>query len=238
VFKVFDKSWLVITNKGAHMGQLFSKIILISGVLLCSISNTALSKSGQFDQSVLALVGTMEVVTEPYLQNGKVVGCFYRFNSFIIDEKYVLGSLLKVDGSVGILFSGHTPGGILKIVVNRLTSNDGQLRSDYSAPTRAYLVKSDYTTTIDKVVTAAPGDGEGSLFTVFDAVAAMEILAETVKDDKKLTVAFNQLNKESDIQFEIDLTVSGTAKDGSRQHSDAANQKFANCLGELSKKIQ
>jgi hypothetical protein len=218
--------------------QLILNISLVAALFICTAANSARSSDNQFDQSVLALVGTMEVMAEPYLQRGKVMGCFYRFNSLIVDEKYVLGSLLKVDGSVGILSSENNPGGVLKIVVNRMTNQEKQLRTSYSAPTRAYLIKRDYTTTIDDVVNSAPGDGEGSLFTVFDAVTAMEIFSDTAQNDKKLTVAFNQFNKDSDIQFDIDLTVSGTARDGTRQHSNSANEKFANCLGELSKNIQ
>jgi hypothetical protein len=217
--------------------RLLSIISMWAGTALCDTSQAAQTEGNRFDENVIALLGTMEVVTEPYLQNGKVVGCFYRFNSLVVDEKYVVNSLLKVDGSIGILFSGEVPGGILKLVVNRMTKSDGQIRSNYSAPSRAYLVKKDYSTTIDKVVTAAPGDGEGSLFTVFDAATAIAILTETATTDNKLTIAFNQFNKDSDIQFDIDLTVSGTGSDGVRKHSEIAVQRFSSCLGELAKKL-
>lgn len=144
------------------------------------------------------------------------------------------GQFIRVDGSVTLMYP--TPqklGATLKIVVNEI--DQATLTFKPSAPTRAFLIDDDYSTTISSIVSVVPSDTPGGLFSIYQVSPTIEILMKAIQSNH-LRVGFDKAGAETDIQVLIELDVSATDPDGSRHRTGQAGSDFATCARALIKR--
>ena len=102
----------------------------------------------------------------------------------------------------------------LKVIVNDIGFDvDGTLVQTPNAPTRAYLISSDLSTTINRQVGSYPSDFPGAVFVVSQVSPSMEILAEGLEKQRN-AIGFNRGNGGGDIRLDVDLSVLGQQEGG------------------------
>lgn len=176
---------------------------------------------------------TLSVFTQPIMASGKLAGCSLVFEGLAHDYPYRKGKVIKLDGSVNILGMGENTAVTLKIVVNELLSTEsGMVVYKPSSPSRVYLVGSDLTNNNSSIVSVAPTDVEGGIFAVFNLSPAISYIIDGLLE-KKLTIAFNQMDGGMDIVVPINLTVAKTTRDGKSVFSDQIVNDFLVCSQSL-----
>ena len=208
------------------MMRLAPTIALLS---ILGISQTnAQTAQQKLDAAMDRLLGTLNVRSEPYLSDGKLWGCQLIFDALHRDWTYRNGAIVKVSGSIGLMApsASHGVGTTLKVVVLVAHPKTYELRPE--APTRAYLLGADYQTSLSGLVSSAPSDTPGGLFSVFQAEPAIDIIMQGVEVGR-LTVAFNKAGGSSDIQIPLELDVYAVDDDGKRKRSNAATDDFLKC---------
>ena len=105
------------------------------------------------DELLAPFLGTTHTEFQAVMQNGFLNGCSINFAALTQDNKVDLGQYLKVEGSIEFFETKERSlGTALKVVVNKLNFVNGQMVSTPSAPTRAYLMADDFSTTLGRVV--------------------------------------------------------------------------------------
>ncbi|MBB4327821.1 hypothetical protein [Rhizobium leguminosarum] len=206
---------------------------LVLGIAVASIAMAA--RADQPDPTLVAMLGTIQVSSQPYMVEGKLSGCQYVYAALVQDWVYRKGQFLKVDGSIAFMDIGGSFGTTLKVVVNEVTvSPDGTFKFTPAPPSRAYLIGSDYSTNLDGLVQATPSDTPGALFSIFRPESTLNILKEAAETNKT-TVAFNRASGGSDILMPLELDVSDTLPNGQKVRSSEAGLNFAKCIQALLK---
>jgi hypothetical protein len=184
------------------------------------------------------LQGTLSVHSQPYLREGKLIGCQYVFEAITRDWMYRKGRPLKVTGSVGIMAMDRSIGTTLKVVVNEIrASDDFQLTLIPSPPSRAYLIDGAMKTNVSTLINSQKSDTPGSLFSVYSPTPTMGMISEAM-ETKIMTIAFNQNDGSSDLQLPINLSTEQTDDDGKRTFSEKPTSDFAVCTERLLETIQ
>jgi hypothetical protein len=207
-------------------------------VLAFSCARTYASDTGEALKTSLApMLGTISVRFEPYMTEGRLEGCTLVFSVLALDNKYGMGDYLNLSGNIGILnFNGY-PGANLKLVVNRMDFETQPVSFKPSPPSRAYLIKNDFSTTLTKGQKNFPAETPGGLFTTFDVVMGLEFISYAIANGK-INIGFNQKNGKSDIVTALDLDVIDTDNQGKRKRSAEQINRFSECLQSVADSIE
>lgn len=177
-------------------------------------------------------VGTGFVVSQPSMQDGKTVTCGLTYKAFIQDQIYRQGAPSIIDGSFGLARVRDTIAGFLKIVVEDLSIENGEVRQTRAKPYAAYLATKDGQTTVASRRQSSASDQPGGLFTIFQADDAFLNVIAMVSAKGAATVWFSRRQGGLDVPVELDLTVTAT-KDGQSVHSRKEITAFADCWPRL-----
>jgi hypothetical protein len=184
------------------------------------------------DLMLSQMKGTLSVYHEPIVTAGKLTGCSLVYTGLIQDFKYRNGKYLKIFGNAAIMASKDGLAHTLKVGVQVLDTNVAGLGSEFSAPSRIYLIGENFSTTLETLVETIPSNTLGATFAVFKAEPAIDILFSGVANNT-LTVGFNSLNGNSDLQFPISLDVVERTANGAAVKSEAAKTEFFQCATAL-----
>jgi len=166
------------------------------------------------------------------MQNGKMVTCALTFKAFIQDRVYRQGEPSIVDGSFGLARSGPAIMGFLKVVVQDLSTENGDLHQAFTTPVSAYLATRDGQTAVASRRQSSASDQPGGLFTIFAFDDVFRRILETVIKNDAATVWFSRRQGGLDVPVELDLTVTAT-DDGRSVHSKKEIAAFVDCLPRL-----
>ena len=207
--------------------RIFAFLVLIIAWPLKSLAETA-------NNPLDTLSGTLAVYHQPYLVGGKLQGCQIMFEHLMRDWVTRRGQFIRVDGSISLMYPAPQKlGATLKIVVNEIDLKTMNFKA--SAPTRAFLIDDDYSTTIQSIVSSTASDTPGGLFSIYQVSPTFEIVLKAIQSNK-LRVGFDRAGAETDIQALIELDVSATDPDGSRHRTGQAGRDFATCAQALIKR--
>lgn len=206
---------------------------LLAAILttLCSHAAGAQDISGALD----ALSGTLRVYHEPAMSNGQLDGCQLLFEVLQRDWTYRAGGFIRVSGHVAIMAMGSPPriGTTLKVVVNEVSLKD--LSVYPQAPTRAYIIGPDHTTSTKSLVSSSKSDTPGGLFSIFQLEPTINYIFSAL-ETHKLVIAFDKGGGRSDIRMVVETDVATTADSGDRHRSPDAELEFLNCVTALTRK--
>jgi len=175
--------------------------------------------------------GTGFVVSQPSLRDGKTVNCSLVFRAFIQDRIYREGEPSIVSGSFGFAKIQDTVGAFLKVVVEDLSMDSGELRKSFATPVSSYVASRGGQTTVSSRVQMSPTE-PGALFTIFVADDAFFRVYEALIRDGAATVWFSRRPGGLDVPVEIDLRVTST-ENGRAVRSTKELAAFADCLSRL-----
>lgn len=195
----------------------------------------SLSIANANDAVVLALSqmrGTLNVSAEPYRSDGKLTGCSLVYTGLLQDWKYRKGRFLKVFGNIALMVSNGAIVHTLKVGVQVLDTDKPNLGTEFAAPSRIYLVGSDFSTTLNSMVETRQSDTPGATFAVFHPDPAFQVLMDGLQSNK-VTVAFNSMNGASDIELPVELDVVDRKPSGEAVRSETAKAEFLQCLTAL-----
>lgn len=206
-------------------------------ISLIGINANANEASDAVKANMVPMLGTLSVRFEPYMTEGKLAGCTLVFSALALDDKYKVGEYLKLIGNIGILnFKGNL-GANLKLVVNRIDFDTAPVGFFPSPPSRAYLIKSDFSTTQDVEHENFPTETPGGLFSTFDAATGLDFISHSIVDGK-VSIGFNQENGKSDIVTVLELDVADTDKSGNRKRSGESTNRFSECIQSVADSIK
>lgn len=171
------------------------------------------------------------------MSDGALVGCTLVFTALTQDWTYRQGAFLRVDGNVGIMTLNQKIGASLKVVVNEMDVRFSPMRALPSAPSRAYLIARDMSTSLDSLATIVPSDTPGALFSVFNPSPSLEIISEGI-EFSEIVIAFNQRKGRTDIRLPLALDVKDFRADGSRVRSIETVEKFSICVSALQRSLE
>lgn len=185
--------------------------------------------------------GTISVFSQPMMSEGKLVACQLVFDSFVRDWTYRQGDFLKVSGSIGFMKADYqgipTLGATLKVIVNEIDLTTDLPTFTPSAPTRAYLAGPDYSTNLESLTAADPGEDPGSLFSVFQSMPSLELVVDAMQSNE-ITVAFNSRDGKSDLQTKIEIDVTDVDQNGKRTRSPQTGVDFMGCMTSLTQDLR
>ena len=209
----------------------------IAALTSIGISANASEVGDAVKATMVPMLGTLSVRFEPYMTEGRLSGCTLVFSALAVDDKYKVGEYLKLIGNIGILnFKGNL-GANLKLVVNRIDFDTAPVSFFPSPPSRAYLIKSDFSTTQDVKHNNFSTETPGGLFSTFDAATGLDFISHSIVDGK-ITIGFNQDNGNSDIVTVLELDVADTDNSGNRKHSGESTIRFSECIQSVADSIK
>lgn len=205
---------------------------LWAGVALVSLLAVALSDADAQQVRVPdGWVGTGYVVSQPSMQDGKTVTCGLLYKAFIQDRIYRQGEPSIVSGSFGLAKVRDSIGGFLKVVVEDISMENGDLHQSFATPVSSYLATRDGQTTVSSRRQMSSTE-PGALFAVFVADGAFFRVIEAVTRSRAATVWFGRRRDGLDVPVELDLSVTAT-EHGRQTRSTKELTAFANCLPRL-----
>lgn len=211
-------------------------IVLSAGALTTCSQIVAAQPENPLKLEMAPMIGTLWVRFEPYQTEGKLTGCTLLFSILAVDNKYNLQEYLKLDGNVGILNFDGNLGSNLKLVVNRMDFGTTPIRFIPSAPTRAYLIRKDFSTSLTKDQKSFPAETPGGIFSTFDVLTGMDFIAEAMEKGT-LGIGFNQNGGKSDIVVQLDFNVIDMDTKGNRKRSSEPTVRFGECLSAVANTI-
>ncbi|MBL8792239.1 MAG: hypothetical protein JNM45_17240 [Rhizobiales bacterium] len=189
------------------------------------------------DDLFMRMVGTVSTSAVPYRSEGKLDGCTLVFNLLVRDTAYDLGAYLKVAGTTGVFLNGKGAVGTLKLSVEKLSfSLKSGMVSEPRRPSRAYLILSDFSTTLEAGAETLKATDPANLLVGFSGMKAVEVGTEIVRT-KKIQLGFNQADGKNDIIVPIEFDIVTKNLEGGIQRSDAAVNSYSDCLAALSDRL-
>jgi hypothetical protein len=212
-------------------------VLGIAALTSFGFSANASEVGDAFKATMVPMLGTLSVEFAPMMSEGKLQGCTLVFSALVVDDKYKVGEYLKLNGNIGILnFKGNL-GANLKLVVNRVDFDTSPVSFLPSPPSRAYLIKSDFSTTQDGEQKSFPTETLGGLFSTFDAVIGLDFISHAIIE-RKVGIGFNQKNGKLDIVSSLELDVTETDIQGNRKRSEDSSNRFSECLQSVADSIK
>ncbi|MPZ36371.1 MAG: hypothetical protein GEV13_36400 [Rhodospirillales bacterium] len=181
------------------------------------------------------MVGTTNIVSEPTLSGGKLLGCGLTYRAVIRDWRYRQGDPSIVFGSFGLAKARADTalGGFLKVVVQDLSMDGGRLVTTPNMPTSAYLLSMKGVATADDRVGGGASDQPGGLFTVFSLGGSfLDVMTQAI-EAQKVSVMFARRAGGLDVPIELDLLVVDTNEQFQRTRNPKEMLAFAECLPRL-----
>lgn len=113
------------------------------------------------------------------MSGGKLSGCQLVYNAIAQDFTYGQGTFMRIAGNVVIVKIKDAFGSNLKVVV--LDIDPTNLSTSPSPPSSAYTVDDEYQTKLASMVSRAPSDTPGALFSIFHLWPTMEMVVMHVR---------------------------------------------------------
>jgi hypothetical protein len=201
------------------------------GAVLVTATLTASDTGAQQVRVPDDWVGTGFVVSESSMRDGKTVTCGLLFRAFIRDWIYRQGEPSIVSGSFGLAKVGDSVSGFLKVVVEDLSMENGDVHKSFATPVSSYLATRAGETTVSsrrRMFSMEPG----ALFTIFVADDAYFRVINAVLGSSAATVWFSRQQGGLDVPVELDLSVAAT-EHGRQVHSAKEIAAFGGCLPRL-----
>jgi hypothetical protein len=175
--------------------------------------------------------GTGYVVSQPSMRDGKTATCGLLFRAFIQDRIYRQGEPSIVSGSFGLAKTGDSVAGFLKVVVEDLSMENGEVHKSFATPVSSYFATKDGQTTVSSRRQMSPTE-PGALFTVFVADDAFLRVVQAAITSGAATVWFSRRQGGLDVPVELDLSVAAT-EHGRQTHSTKELAAFLDCWPRL-----
>jgi hypothetical protein len=201
------------------------------GLVLVAAAWTASDTGAQEVRVPDDWVGTGFVVSQPSMRDGKTATCGLLFRAFIQDRIYRQGEPSIVSGSFGLAKVGDSVSGFLKVVVEDLSMENGDLHKSFATPVSSYLATKDGQTTVSSRREMSLTE-PGTLFTVFVADNAFFRVVEAAITSGAATVWFSRRQSGLDVPVELDLSVAAT-EHGRQVHSTKELAAFLDSLPRL-----
>src|SRR5262245_4144817 len=180
-------------------------------------------------ESLLPLLGTIEVGVTPNFRGGQLVGCSIGFRTLTQDWTYKGGAFVMVSGGFGVMNVQGTFAAYLKVTVHDYPPSTMELTP--SLPASAYFVAGN-TTTKDAIVSSSPSDVPGTIFVVSHVGPTLSVFGKGLLENK-VTIAFARKKDGPDVIVPIDTNVVDTAPNGQRKYSNQIAPDFAKCAETL-----
>jgi hypothetical protein len=201
------------------------------GVVLVTAALTASDTGAQQVRVPDDWAGTGFVVSQPSMRDGKTATCGLLFKAFIQDRIYRQGEPSVVSGSFGLAKAGNSVAGFLKVIVEDLSMENGDLHKSFATPVSSYLATRDGQTTVSSRREMSSTE-PGALFTVFVADDAFFRIINAVLGSQAATVWYSRRQGGLDVPVELDLSVAAT-EHGRQVHSTKEIAAFGDCLPRL-----
>ncbi|MGV6875939.1 hypothetical protein ACUSIJ_25045 [Pseudochelatococcus sp. B33] len=187
---------------------------------------------------LVKMTGTLFVRSDPYFHGGALTGCQLVYETITQDWTYRQGGYIRADGSLSIMAMQNGEqraiGATMKTVINQISVNQQNgIEFIPSPPSRTYLVGRGLKTNLSSVVDSYQTDTPGALFVILQLSPTIEMLMDGFLE-KRLTIAFNQFDKGTDVNLTIELDVENTDNNGIRLRSGKAVTSFIECATLLS----
>ncbi|THK38628.1 hypothetical protein EHS39_08960 [Ensifer sp. MPMI2T] len=210
--------------------------LLCPGIFIAGIAyaSSVFAQNSDLGAALARLEGTLNVQAQPHMNEGKIIGCQYVFDALMRDWSYRQGGYIKVSGSVAIMGLGGKIGTTVKVVVNEI--DPATMTTTPSAPSRVYLIGSDFRTNVDTLVSSTESDVPGGRFSVYQMSPTTEMILEAMQNNR-LTVAFNRRDGKTDLQLPVELDVLSTDDNGKRTRSERNGSAFAQCMSVVLKEV-
>ncbi len=212
------------------------RIFFIAAVAFCSLP-TFYERATARDMSIVT--GTISVEFYPMQVAGVLSGCTLAYTLTDQDVVYKNGALITIVGNIAYFTNANQNDMGLSLKIGTIDTQNKTAKPE--APFYAYIETPHGTTAKSKFHSTA-SDMTGAKSFVYELDEGSMAVLKDLTEGRPVTIGFKRYKDGMDVLSALDLHVTSSAatSNGSiiRHRTDAAIEKFAGCVGELTTQVQ